>query len=166
MRRLRIAIMEECTMFRRACCVVVLLSLAGSLPSGQGTVPESDEIVQLERGALDRWGAGDPGGFLELYAPNVTYFDPMREHRIDGLEAMKQILEPIRGMVKVSRYEMIAPQVYRSGDVAVLSYNLVSYGVGPDGKPITTRWNSSTVYGRIDGRWKIVHSHFSITKSM
>jgi len=79
---------------------------------------------------------------------------------------MKQILEPIRGMVKVSRYEIISPDVYRSGDVAVLTYNLVSHGVGPDGKPITTRWNSSTVYGRIERKWEIVHSHFSITKAM
>jgi ketosteroid isomerase-like protein len=153
-------------MFRRACCVVLLLLLAAAWPSGQGTVQQSDEIVLLERGALDRWGRGDPGGFLELYAPDVTYFDPMRERRVDGLEAMKQILEPIRGLVKISRYEMIAPQVYRSGDLAVLSYNLVSHGTGPDGKPTTTRWNSSTAYGRIGGRWKIVHSHFSITKPM
>ena len=146
--------------------LLLLLLLAGALPSGHGMSQQNDEILSLERRALDRWGAGDPGGFLELYAPNVTYFDPMREKRIDGLEAMKQILEPIRGMVKVSSYEIISPDVYRSGDVAVLTYNLVSHGVGPDGKPITTRWNSSTVYGRIDGRWKIVHSHFSITKAM
>jgi ketosteroid isomerase-like protein len=138
--------------FRRACCVLLLLSLAGADPSGRAGTQQNDEIVLLERGALDRWGRGDPGGFLELYAPNVTYFDPQRERRVDGLEAMKQILEPIRGLVKISRYEMIAPQVYRSGDVAVLSYNLVSYGVAPDGKPTTTRWNSTTVYGRVDGR--------------
>ena len=153
-------------MFPQVGYVLLLLSLAGALPSGHGVSQQNDEIVLLERQALDRWGAGDPGGFLELYAPNVTYFDPQRERRVDGLDAMKKILEPIRGLVKISRYEMIAPQVYRSGDVAVLTYNLVSYGVAPDGKPTTTRWNSSTVYGRIDGRWKIVHSHFSITKPM
>jgi ketosteroid isomerase-like protein len=153
-------------MFKQVGYVLLLLSLADALPAGREMSQQNDEILSLERRALDRWGAGDPGGFLELYAPNVTYFDPMREKRIDGLEAMKQILEPIRGMVKVSNYEIISPNVYRSGDVAVLTYNLVSHGVGPDGKPITTRWNSSTVYGRIEGKWKIVHSHFSITKAM
>jgi uncharacterized protein (TIGR02246 family) len=151
-------------MLRQVGCVVLLLSLVGALPSGHGASLQTDEIVALERRALDRWGAGDPGGFLELYAPDVTYFDPQRERRVDGLEAMKKILEPIRGLVKISRYEMINPHVYRSGDVAVLTYNLVSEGVAPDGKPTKTRWNSSTVYGRIDGKWRIVHSHFSITK--
>ena len=151
-------------LFRRLCGVLLLLSLAGAVPSAQATAPQNDEILLLERGALDRWGAGDPGGFLDLYAPNVTYFDPQRERRIDGVEAMKKILEPLRGLVKISLYEIITPHVFRSGDVAALSYNLVSNGVAPDGKPTTTRWNVSEVYARIDGKWKIVHSHFSITK--
>ena len=34
----------------------------------------ADEILMLERAALDRWGKGDPGGFLELYAADITYF--------------------------------------------------------------------------------------------
>ena len=36
----------------------------------------ADQILLLERSALDRWGQGDPGGFLELYAAGITYFDP------------------------------------------------------------------------------------------
>ena len=32
-----------------------------------------EELVALERSALDRW---------------ITYFDPMREARVDGLDAM------------------------------------------------------------------------------
>ncbi len=153
-------------MFKRVCCLLLWVVLASALPAGQGIAQQDDEIVALERGALDRWGKGDPSGFLELYASSVTYFDPLRERRVDGLEAMKKILEPIRGLVRVSSYEMVAPHVYRSGDVAVLTYNLVSQGLAPDGKPTTTRWNSSTVYGRVEGRWKIVHSHFSLTKPM
>ena len=30
-----------------------------------------NEIVALERGALDRWGNGDPQGYLEIMAPVV-----------------------------------------------------------------------------------------------
>ena len=33
-------------------------------------------IIELERAALDRWGRGDPSGFLEISAPEVVYFDP------------------------------------------------------------------------------------------
>ena len=42
----------------------------------------------LERSALDRWGKGDPSGFLELYATEITYFDPLTATRIGGHQAM------------------------------------------------------------------------------
>jgi ketosteroid isomerase-like protein len=152
-------------MFGQCVATFVLIATATIFPFERPAyAQQTDPIVALERGALDRWGRGDPGGYLELYARDVTYFDPQRDKRIDGLEAMKQALEPIRGLVKIDRYEMIAPQVYRAGDVAILTYNLVSHGRSPDGKATMTRWNTTEVYRRIDGRWKIVHSHFSFTK--
>ena len=43
-------------------------------------------IIAMEEAALDRWGKGDPSGFLEISAPDVVYFDPFIEHRLDGLE--------------------------------------------------------------------------------
>jgi ketosteroid isomerase-like protein len=125
---------------------------------------QSDAIVALERGALDRWGKGDPGGYLDLYARDATYFDPTQERRVDGLAALTALLEPIRGKIKGDGYDMIAPQVYRAGTTAVLTYNLVSRGRGPDGKPVVARWNVTTVYAQIDRGWKIVHSHFSFTQ--
>ena len=152
-------------MFRRYFGLFVLLALGTTWTFRlSADAHQADAIIALERGALDRWGRGDPGGYLELYARDVTYFDPMRERRVDGLDAMKQLLEPIRGRVKVDHYEMIAPHVYRAGDAAVLTYNLVSQGRRPDGEAATTRWNSTAVYMQIDGRWKIVHSHWSFTK--
>jgi len=125
---------------------------------------QAGEIIALERAALDRWGHGDPEGFLETYAPEVTYFDPFTAKRIDGLAAMRERYGPIKGMVKVTSYDMIDPRVQGAGDVRVLSYNLVSHSQAPAGDSLmTTRWNSSTVYTRIGGRWKILHSHWSFT---
>jgi hypothetical protein len=47
----------------------------------------------------------------------------------------------------------------------VLSYNLQNYARQPDGteRP-TMRWNSSTVFQRIKGKWRTIHSHWSYTK--
>lgn len=124
-----------------------------------------ETIVALERAALDRYAAGDPQGYLELYAPDVTYFDPSLEKRIDGLEAMKEYLLPVTGKIKVDRYEMIAPKVQRQGDMAVLAYHIVNYAKLPDGtEKVTSRWNTTEVYCRFGGKWKIVHSHFSYIK--
>lgn len=48
-----------------------------------------EEIMMLERAALDRWGKGDPSGLPELYADDISYFDPTVAARIDGHQAMK-----------------------------------------------------------------------------
>jgi ketosteroid isomerase-like protein len=137
------------------------LSLA-SAHAADGLNPET--IIALERGALDRWGNGDPRGYLDLYAPDITYFDPAREARVDGLEAITALLAPIAGKIKTDRYEMTRAKVQHSGDVAVLSYNLVTYSKRPDGKPVTVRWNVTSVYQRLGGSWRTIHNHFSYTK--
>jgi ketosteroid isomerase-like protein len=127
-----------------------------------------DELVALERSALDRWIRLDPDGYLELYAQDVTYFDPQREKRIDGVAAMESILAPIRGMTApftAPRYEMIDPKVQTFGDAALLTFNVVSYGkVGDRPESILARWNASELYARVGGKWKIAHSHWSYVK--
>jgi len=139
-----------------------MVATASCANASAGFRPEA--IVALERAALDRWGKGDPRGYLETYAPEVTYFDPMQEKRVDGLPAMRELLLPLAGKVKIEHYEMIGPKVQRHGDVAVLSYNLASHARGPTGDSVTVRWNSTAVYGQFDGNWKIIHSHWSFTK--
>ena len=158
---------------------MVMAVMAGAIAAGTSRLmppmhaqgsggPTVDQIVKLERAALDRWVRLDPQGYLDLYAPEVTYFDPQREKRIDGLGAMKTLLEPIKKMKAPftnPRYDMIAPRLQVHGDVALLTFNLVSYGTPPGGKEIVVaRWNSSELYARVGGAWKIIHSHWSLTK--
>lgn len=123
-----------------------------------------DTLIARERAALDRWGKGDPGGYLSIYDPEITYFDPARETRADGLPAMRDYYAPIIGTIKVDRYEMIAPKVQVRGDVAVLSYQLISHGTSPSGEPYVVRWNSTKVYARSGGDWKLFHDHWSYLK--
>lgn len=126
------------------------------------------EIIALECAALDRWITGDPQGYLDLYAPAVTYFDPTQERRVDGLEAMQTLLAPVKnlkGRIKDPRYEMIAPKLQRQGDMALLSFNLINYGKLPDQpETVLARWNATEVYARMNGKWKIIHSHWSFIK--
>jgi len=99
------------------------------------------------------------------FAPEETYFDPNTEKRIDGLEGFRRYLAPFTGKIKIERIELIDPKVQRVGDLAVLTFNLNDYGASlGDGPKSDARWNSTEVYQRIDGRWKIVHSHWSYVK--
>jgi len=121
------------------------------------------KIIALEKGALDRWGNGDPMGFVEIAAPKITYFDPDVEVRIDGIETFSGLMEGIRGKIFMQGYELLNPTVEIADELAVLSFNYTSWGE-VDGKPWRSDWNSSEVYREIDGQWRLVHSHWSRTQ--
>ena len=124
------------------------------------TSTTAKDILALERAALDRWGKGDPGGYLEINAPDVSYFDPFLDHRLDGLADLTSLYESIRGKIQIDRDEIVNPRVQVIGDAAVLTIQYVSHG--SEG---TMRWNCTEVYQRFGNNWKIVHSHWSFTKS-
>ena len=123
------------------------------------------QIIMLERAALDRWGNGDPGGFLELYAPGISYFDPVTASRIDGHPFMTEYYRPFTGKIRVERYEMLDPQVVVEGNMALLTYNLVNYVRDAGGtESVGSRWNSTVVFQRQNGGWRSIHSHWSFTQ--
>jgi uncharacterized protein (TIGR02246 family) len=119
------------------------------------------EMEMLERGALERWGKGDPSGYFEIFSPDVTYFDPTTERRIDGREALVAMLAPWTGRIHVSRFDMQSARVQRSGDMAILTFNLLSYRGDGTAECLIAKWNATEVYCRIDGAWRIAHSHWS-----
>jgi ketosteroid isomerase-like protein len=118
-------------------------------------------IMATEKAALDRWSNGDTTGFIELGTDEMTYFDPTLDTRLDGGDAFNKYLTSIHGKFHIDRHEILNPKVQLHGDVGILTFNLNNYS--KDGK-ITSRWNSTEVYRRIKGEWKLVHSHWSNTK--
>lgn len=117
-------------------------------------------VVHLERGALSRWCNGDPSGFLEISAPDVVYFDPFLPERLDGLDKLTAYYESLRGKIFAPRHEMIDPHLIEIGNAAVLTFRFVSYGESG----AANRWNCTEVYRWLDGLWRIVQTHWSLTK--
>jgi uncharacterized protein (TIGR02246 family) len=129
----------------------------------------ASQIIALERSALDRWIRADPDGYLSLYANDVTYFDPFREKRVDGLDDLRARVAAMRGVAlpfTEPRYDMINPVVHLEGNVAVLTFNLVNYGkpTGSTQEAVLARWNATEVYSKREGAWRITHSHWSFTQ--
>jgi ketosteroid isomerase-like protein len=125
------------------------------------TIDVAADVITLERAALDRWGAGDPMGYVELFDDDITYFDPIQDRRIDGRAAMVALMASIAGKISVDRYDMLHPVVQQHGDVALLSFNLLSYRTEGGGERVISSWNSTEVYRRTSQGWRIVHSHWS-----
>lgn len=117
-------------------------------------------IIAMERAALERWGQGDPSGFLEISADDVVYFDPFQPRRLNGIEELRSLYESIRGAFRISRFELIDPLVPVAGDMAVLTFNYVA----EDTNEATSRWNCTEVYRREGDTWRIIQTHWSFTQ--
>lgn len=119
-------------------------------------------IIALEKAALEEWNKGNPDIYLSLYASDMTYFDPFFEKRLDSYEQVKTYYEEIRGTVHVDRYEMINPIVNATSEMAVLTFNLISY----EGENVY-RWNCTEVYKLNENKvWKIIQTHWSFIKPL
>jgi ketosteroid isomerase-like protein len=119
-------------------------------------------ILAQERKALDQWAQGNPLGYLDVDASDVTYFDDIAAHtRIDGIEAMRNYFTSLAGQIPAHRYELVDPKVQLYGEVGVLTFRYQPYLI--DGSPEGC-WKATSVYRLTDGQWRIVHAHWSTVK--
>jgi hypothetical protein len=143
-----------------ALCAAAVLSGG---PESKRTQVDDDAraILAVERAAFERWAKGDLSGFLDASDSEVDYFDPFLDTRLEGLTALRALYESYEKApaVQVVRWEMINPRVVVSGNMGVLTFNFVSYT-----KSGETRWNTTEVYRRKNGRWRIIHTHWALTK--
>jgi len=119
------------------------------------------EILRLETTAMERWRKGDPSGFLEISAPEVTYFDTGTPARLNGYAELKKEYDKRVGKIHYDVMEFVSPRVQIWEDSAVLFYQYFSTTLNPDGTiKSRTPWNCTEVYAKTAG-WKIVHTHWS-----
>lgn len=123
------------------------------------------EILKLERVALERWRRGDRGGFLDLSAPEVTFFDPGTATRLDGLKELKKEYARRPGQSRSDVMEFASPRFHVFEDSALLFYQVFAATLNPDGTIRSrTPWNCTEAYAKTGRGWKIVHSHWSYIK--
>ncbi len=120
------------------------------------------EIMRLETGAIERWRKGDPYGFLDISAPDVTYFDTGTAVRLNGFGELKKEMDKRVGKIHYDVMEFVNPRFQVFEDAAVLFYQFFSTTLNPDGTiKFRTPWNYTEVYAKTADGWKIVHSHWS-----
>ncbi len=61
------------------------------------------EIIALERSALDKWAQSETGGYIEISAEDITWFDftPGEQLRVDGLQAVRNFLKPLDANIRI-----------------------------------------------------------------
>lgn len=140
-------------------CITLLLTITAMTNAQEKPLIQST-IISLEKAALERWCQGDPTAFLELSAPDVVYFDPFLERRLNGIDELTKLYLPLKGQVNAEHFEMIDPVVQATDKMAVLTFNFRSQA----GEKLH-KWNCTEVYRlEADRKWKIIQTHWSLTK--
>jgi uncharacterized protein (TIGR02246 family) len=122
-------------------------------PSRQEYEGVLGEVMALEAAAMERWRKRDPWGFIEISAPEVTYFDTGTPRRIDGREALTAEYAQRAGKIFYDVMDFVAPRVQVCGDLAVLAYRFLSTWLNPDGSVANrTPWNCTEVFVRSAGQ--------------
>jgi hypothetical protein len=141
---------------------VLAAAIVTFVPHAQAQSGDSaaQEIIALERRAMDGWLKGNPDPLLEISDPQITYFHAVVQERIEGLPALKALYERYRGVPLFDGYEILSPKVQISGEVAVLTYQLARHNGA-----VTTQWNATQVYQRKKEGWRVIHTHWSAAKA-
>ena len=125
------------------------------------------DLMVLESKAMERWRKGDPWGFIEISAPDVTYFDTGTRQRIDGREALAAEYSLREGRIFYDVMDFIDPGLLANGSTAVLVYRFLSTWLNPDGSVARrTPWNCTEVFRRNEENWLINHTHWSIIQGV
>lgn len=146
----------------RVAIVAAVLSLLVISGCHTNAPPQSpgQKVIALERSALDEYSQGNPLGFVDIAADDCTWFDftPGRQLRVEGLEAVRSLLAPLVGQIPPHTYELVDPKVQVYGDAAILTFHWT--GTTTDGQSMG-QWKATSIYHWGDGRWRMVHAHWS-----
>ena len=127
----------------------------------------TETVLSIERAANERWNKGDCTGYFEIYAGDITYFDPATNGLLVGRKAVEAHIRSIYKNPNIVRSEYCNAEVAVSddGNLAVLGYNLRNF-IADDagGEKLLMNWNSTEVYRFSGGGWHIVHSHWSFVQ--
>src|SRR5512135_953909 len=132
-------------MYKKTClfCAILMAVACGRmLAFAQQPVTDiTSQLVAFERQTMDGWLKGDSEPMLSRMDSQITYIHEIDGKRLEGIAAVRQMCEPYRGRPLFDSYEIVGPKARKSGDVVVLSYQLVTHNGDTVG-----RWNMTQVY--------------------
>lgn len=144
-------------------CALVGALVFASLAAAQPEDDALEELLALEREALDLWyGESDPTVYAQQFAGEATYYDPWSGGILED-EGVKEYLMSFLGQVPKLEYEISKPRVDVHGSTAVFTFE--ENAIDPQTGKVLTHWNATTVYTRTKDGWEKVHANWSYRDS-
>ena len=118
-----------------------------------------ETILAQTEAAFGRWYQGDPSGYLDIMAEEMTYFSPFENSRVDGKSAIEALIAPIEGEIHAPKFEILNPRLQLGESIAVFTFHLSE--LDEDGAQ-TIGWKVTEIYRHVDDKWRLIHAHLSL----
>lgn len=121
-------------------------------------------LLGLTDRLLEAIRAGDVETYTSLCAPELSCYEDVCAHRIDGLEFHLHLVRraALHPEAQPTRQDILTPRVQVYGDCGVVTYTRLCTYEQADGLRWTT-YNETRVFARSESSWKLVHFHRSPT---
>lgn len=132
------------------------------------TPEEVESLVDFEKSIQWQWSSGDPTGYMDALAEDVTYFDPLTEYVVVGREAVRAHFKRIHADAGITRQEYLdeTARPIGKGDEVLLVFTFNTYQQDDNGEEkLFLSWNMSLVFRKTDGEWLMTHGHLSLRNS-
>jgi calcium/calmodulin-dependent protein kinase (CaM kinase) II len=123
----------------------------------------TQEVLDVVRQFQSAGIRGDRAALNQIFDANVTHFHPGAPYRFTGRDRLIQEFESASKIQFDMHFEMVDPQVQMAGpDTAIATYYIVESWADKAGVRTTAKEKASEVYVKKDGRWQMIHSHYSL----
>lgn len=117
-------------------------------------------ILAREEEALQRWSGGDPMGFADIGAEDLTYCDPKLARPVCGSAQLREHFGPTAGKIQLDEFGVAGARFRHLGGASVLNYVFEGYAVKGEERLLQTRWHVTEIYSHADPP-ELLHSHWS-----
>ena len=119
------------------------------------------ELVNIEQECAEAFNEKNISALLNFFSDKINGFSSTEHDRFNSKAELKKTFEYYLSEADTVNYEIIDPSVTEVEELAILSfYWRVTLKTG--NKRVEIPGRGTHVFHRENGRWKIVHEHFSI----
>ena len=142
--------------------LILILPLICVSCAQEPKLPSADEakaaVWEKIEMANDRWKSGDPMGFVDCAAKDITWVDDLgAPEPISGSEALKTYLEGFKGQIPEHENKLVDSMFQVYGDIVIVNYRYQTFMDGA----LVAIWRVTSVYRYEDGDWFSVLENWS-----
>jgi len=123
---------------------------------------DKDQILEMLEDWAKKFRARDLDGIMSIYAPDIVSYDAIAQLQFRGLDVYRKHWEFCLSLSQGPiTFEMRDPDITVGNNVAFLHSLNRCGGTDENGEEKASWMRGTICLEKIDGKWKVVHEHYS-----